>query len=86
MSIVVTALLATVIFVLVQIAICKYHQKFRQCFKFKRAEASTSAGECEPREYYEVVESEGEATPTPERIDKAERVINIKKNTAYETN
>ena len=78
--VVVTALLATVIFVLVQIAVCKCHPKFTP----GGAETGTSAGG-EGQEYEEVDGGEGAVSdPTYMEVDEGGgNTFQLKENEAY---
>jgi hypothetical protein len=90
LSVLTTAILATVIFVLVQIALCKYHPKFKP----GRAETGTSAGE-EGQEYEQVDGGVGDVPwtrgqeqvsggdPTHMEVGVEETTIELKETDAY---
>ncbi len=82
-SIITTALLATVVFVLVQIALCKYHPKF----KTVTAELATSAGGEEQAVYEEVDSEGGVAVSDPTYMEVGAggggNTMELKENEAY---
>jgi hypothetical protein len=92
LSVLTTALLASVIFVLVQIAVCKYHPKFKP----GRAETGTSAGG-EGQEYEQLSrwrsgrctclgQEVGEGDPTYMEVgveETNETTMELKENDAY---